>query len=144
MAEPIYATSADLATYTGVAAPANATVLLREASGLVAYAIRGAVYDVDGADLPTDADLLAACVRATCIQAAAWSVNGVDPLAGRSATAQRVTAKSAAGVSVTYAQDERDAKAMSDLASGEVLMPAALRVLWSAGLLTTQVQARGW
>ncbi len=138
---PTYATSTDLATYIGGSAPTNADVLLRHASGLVTDAISRAIYTVDSDGIPTDTGYAQACQEATCLQAAAWDANGVNPLAGRSGVQQAVASKSGAGVSVAYASYAADAQARSDLASGDVLLPGALRILKAAGLLTTQVQA---
>jgi len=140
MTNPIYATSAELAIYMGEAAPANAAVLLRKASSLVTYAARGTVYDVDANGIPTNALKAAGCSEATSAQAAAWSANDVNPLGGRAAVKKEVAAKSGGGVSVTYASYAADANARSDLASGDVLVPEALRLLDSAGMLSNSVQ----
>lgn len=145
MAGPIYATVEQLAAYTDEPnAPQHVDRLLASASGLVTHAIQRALYVVDEEGKPTDAAYLAACRDATCEQVSAWVANGVNPVAGRAGVQQAVASKSGAGVSVTYASYAADAKARSDLASGDVLTPAALRILYTAGLLSTQVQARGW
>jgi len=140
MATPIYATPEELATYTGETAPANASVLLRSASRLVTDAVRAKFYAVDGAGLPVDAAQRATLNEATCVQAAAWVANNVNPLAGRAAVKREVAAKSGGGVSVTYASYAADAQARSDLASGDVLTSDALRVLRNGQMLTTKVQ----
>jgi hypothetical protein len=75
----IYATTADLATWTQQAAPANAVQLLRSASLLVREATASAYYQVDANKLPTDTDILEAFKDATCAQAAFWAANGIDP-----------------------------------------------------------------
>ena len=142
MTTTIYADATALAAYTGTTAPANSAVLLRRASSLVGDAIRAKVYDVDVDGLPTDAAQRATLEEATCAQAAAWAANGVDPLAGRAGARKDVASKSGGGVTVQYASYADDAKARSDLASGDVLISEALRVLASGGMLTTSVQGR--
>lgn len=142
----IYATPADLALYlTGDAAstpPANAAVLLRRASGLVSESIRGAVYSTDADDLPTLPRLRTALLDATVEQAALWASNNIDPLKGRSQIKPAVKSKSLGSGSVTFAEDAAAAAALSDLASGDVLAPSALRILALAGLLTTTVMSK--
>lgn len=77
------ATSADLAAWTGQAAPANADALLRACTRLVLEQTRTASYDSDPTTgLPTDPNITAALKDATCIQAAGWIVLNIDPLAG--------------------------------------------------------------
>jgi hypothetical protein len=49
-----YATAGELETYTGNAAPANATVLVYRASRKVDELLMCAVYDVDSGGLPTN------------------------------------------------------------------------------------------
>jgi hypothetical protein len=77
-----YATSADLATWTGTAAPTNVVPLLRSASIVIRDATLFAFYAVDGTGTPTDATTLQAFKDATCAQAAAMIALGIDPLAG--------------------------------------------------------------
>jgi len=137
----IYADAVDLAAYTGETAPTNAVVLLRRASSLVTQAIRATLYDVDAATgLPTDVDVIATVKEATCAQASAWAANNVNPLAGRAGVAKDIASKSGGGVTVQYASYADDAKARSDLASGDVLIAEALRVLDAGGMLSTRVQ----
>ena len=77
------ASTADLATWTGVAAPATAAATLRSCTTLVLDATEAAYYDVDKATgLAADAQILAAMRDATCIQAAAWIALGINPLTG--------------------------------------------------------------
>lgn len=72
----VYATSSDLAAWTGASAPSNATALLRSASILVAAAA--------GRDPFTEAAPSGATAEAlkdaTTAQAAAWIAAGVDPV----------------------------------------------------------------
>lgn len=141
---PLYATPAQLATYlTGepTSPPANSGVLLRRASSLVAHAIRGAIYQATLEGLPARADLLAATVEATCAQAAAWHGPGIDPTQGRAGLAATASSKSLGGASVTYTVNPADVAARGDLASGDVLVGEAWRVLDRAGLLSTGVQS---
>ena len=142
MTTPIYADAAALAAYTGTTAPANHAVLLRRASSLVADAIRAKVYDVDSEGLPIDTAQRETLEEATCAQAAAWAANDINPLAGRAGARKDIASKAGGGVTVQYASYADDAKARSDLASGDVLISEALRVLANGGMLTTAVQAR--
>lgn len=148
----IYATPAQLANYLAgrdlddtsdpvPTPPDDAEVLLRRASSLVASAIRATLYDVDNDGLPLDVEQAAVLSEATCAQAAAWSINNVNPLAGRAGATKDIAAKSGGGVSVTYASYADDAKARSDLASGDVLVSESLRVLDAGGMLSTAVQS---
>lgn len=73
-----YATSAELATYTGLAAaalPADVDRMLERASERVDAALVAAVYDVNGAGDPTDADVAAALRDATSAIVEAWIVS---------------------------------------------------------------------
>ena len=136
-----YATLEDFETYIGTTAPANAETLLKRASTLVAYATRSAIYTVDENDLPVDAKLLAAMNEATCAQASAWYVTGIDPVAGRAGYQPIVTQKSLGSASVQMSTYASDAEARSDLQSGEVLVAEAFRILELAGLISTKVQS---
>lgn len=146
----VYATPEQLANYIAgrdldaadpPAAPADAGVLLRQASTLVAEVIRAAVYDVDVDGYPTDTEKRAALAEATCVQSAAWSTNGVNPIAGRAGVKPSVASKALGGASVQYASYAADAQARSDLASGDVLIAAAWRVLDNAGMISSSVQS---
>ena len=127
----IYATSAELTTWLGVAAPANATTLLRSASILVHRATLTAIYDVDAAGLPTDADQLAAFRDATCSQVATWIALALDPAKGAAGAAKVVTSKSIGSASITYAVTAA-AAAMANAATD--LSQEALLILADAGL----------
>lgn len=146
----IYATPEQLANYIEgrelddvseplPTAPTSAAVLLRQASSLVAEATRAALYSVDSEGLPTSTKYLTAFATATCAQAAAWSANGIDPTAGRAGAKAAIASKSLGGASVNYASYAADAAARSDLASGDVLVAEAVRVLDAAGLRTNIV-----
>lgn len=140
---PIYATVEELATYLDDVAPANAEMLLKRASRLVATATRGAIYTVDDNDLPVDLTLLAALNEATLAQATAWYLNDIDPRKGvGGATDAAIASKSLGGASVSYQNSQSATDAKVALASGNSLDLEAHRVLLEAGLLTTKVQAR--
>jgi len=125
----IYATSAELTTWLGVAAPANATTLLRSASILVHRATMTAIYDVDAVtSLPTDAALVAALSDATCSQVGTWIALALDPAKG-AADGKTVSAKSIGSGSVTYAVS---AQARADAATS--LSQEAWLILAQAGL----------
>jgi hypothetical protein len=129
----VYATSSDLATWTGSAAPTNADALLRTASMLVRRQTRTAVYDVDTAGAPTDADTLAAFNQATCAQAAAMAANNVDPAAGVAGASGAVQSTSIGTASITYAV-AGDAAASRQALLTELCSEAAM-ILDDAGLL---------
>jgi len=132
----IYATSAELTTWLGVAAPANAAALLRSASILVHRATMTAVYDVDVAtSLPTDAALVEALRDATCSQVSTWIALAIDPAKG-AAGAKVVTSKSIGSASVSYANAQALANsAVSALADATTsLSQEALLILADAGL----------
>lgn len=130
----IYATSADLATWTGAAAPANAAQLLRSASLLVREATACDFYATDTTGLPTDTAVLAAFNDATCAHAALWAALKVDPLAG--AAQVRIQASKGIGTArISYA----DAQAAADAAADSLrnLCPEARRILRDAQLGST-------
>lgn len=130
----MYAMPADLAEYTGSAAPANATVLLRSATALVLDATNQAYYAVDlTTGLPTDAQILAALKQATLIQAAAWAAIGYDPLTGGVITTSVVQSSKAGASSDTFADAQLAAQARADAV--QHLVPDAVRVLRLNNLL---------
>lgn len=74
-----YATPTELAEHLEPdPAPANAARLLTRASRKVDNAIRTAVYDVDGAGMPTDTEVADALREATLEQISWWLDNGDD------------------------------------------------------------------
>lgn len=73
----VYATAADLVTYTGQAAPDDATALLVKASRFLdSNVFRLCWYEVDAAGIPANAIVLAAFRDATCAQVAWWGELG--------------------------------------------------------------------
>lgn len=78
MAARIYATAADLATYTGTAAPDNADALLAKASRMLDSAVfRLCWYVADQTTgMPTDSLVIDACRDATCAQVGWWLALG--------------------------------------------------------------------
>jgi hypothetical protein len=130
----MYAQPADLAAYTGNAAPANATALLRSATNLVLDATNQAYYSVDlTTGLPTDAQILAALQKATLIQAAAWAAINYDPLTGGVHTPAVLLATKAGSASDTFADANLAAQARAEALKG--LVPEAERVLRYNNLL---------
>ena len=122
-----YATTADLAAFTGQAAPADADRQLLRASELIAETTRLAVYAVDTDGLATDSTVLEALRDATCAQVEYWTTGDEEddilgPLQG----------VSVGGMQLQYgAGDNR--------ATPTYLAPRASRILRSAGLATTAV-----
>lgn len=139
----IYATGADLATYTGDEAPDNAAQLLRSCSRLVRRATAGAFYTADSGGLPTDAAVVKAFKDATCAQASAWIALGIDPLAGGVATVggQTAVSKTLDGAAVTYAGAQTAAQARA--CAIRELVPDASDILGALGLLQTRIRTYG-
>ncbi|MFI0897750.1 hypothetical protein [Streptomyces sp. NPDC020983] len=74
---PTYATTDDLAAYTGTAAPDNAAALLAKASRMLDSAVfRLCWYQADGDGLPTNPLVQQAFKDACCAQAAWWDELG--------------------------------------------------------------------
>lgn len=117
-----YATTNDLALYLGSDAPANADYLLELATDIVDELLIGVVYDVDDNDWPTDEDVLATLVKATCAQAAYMQMVG-DPTNAQGA----FTSVKIGEVSATRAS-------AGGSTSQSIYAPNALRVLRVAGL----------
>ena len=88
-----YATAGELETYTGNAAPANATVLVYRASRKVDELLMCAVYDVDSGGLPTDPVLATAMREATCEQVK-WGRAQRHPRVGGGGSARRCADRS--------------------------------------------------
>jgi hypothetical protein len=134
----VYATSGDLAAWTGTTAPANATSLLRSASLLVRDATASAFYAADTTGLPTDTATLQAFNDATCAQAAYWAANGIDPAAGALPTAGVLRGKKIGSASLDYdtAAAVNPAVLAARMDSVENLVPEAARILRAAGVNT--------
>lgn len=146
----IYATKEQLADWMDPdadppAIPPLATVLLRSASALVRSAASGAVYTVGADGFATDARVRTALREATCEQAQAWSIHGIDPRKGAAAgqDAKVVGAKSAMGLSVTYVADAAAAADLAALRAGDTLVGSAWRILEQAGLVTNTIDGTG-
>lgn len=135
----IYATLTDYEEYTGSPAPHNGSILLREASGLVADACLADVYSTNSDGLPTGTFHRDAMRYATCTQAAFWAQHGINPAAGRGGMAEVVTASSIDGASVSTNAGELEA-AKAESVDG--LIPSAVRILRFAGLASNMV--RSW
>ncbi|GMA22282.1 hypothetical protein GCM10025864_44470 [Luteimicrobium album] len=132
----VYATPADLAAWTGTAAPANAVTLLRVASGLVRRATVTAWYATNDTGAPTDPDVVQAFSDATCAQAATWATLGIDPTTAGvdTGTGGRVVASRALGpANISYAGADDTAARRAQLADD--LTPEALGILADAGLV---------
>lgn len=140
----VYATTDELAAYYDPdsephTTPPNATVLLRAASGLVAKAVWGSVYDCGDDGIPTDAKVLAGVKGATLEQASAWASNGIDPRKGASQVERRIASKSLLGASKTYVADAEADNALSRLAAADELTAAAWQYLADVpGLLSNR------
>jgi hypothetical protein len=133
---------ADLAAWTGTAAPANATALLREATSMVLSATLGGYYAVDSVTgLATDPVVAQVLNDATCIQAAAWAALGIDPNLGGVVTSTIVSQKSIGSAHLSYADAASAAAAKEAALNG--LVPAAMRKLAQNNLLPSNVWLYG-
>lgn len=139
-----YATPEDLARWidpdaTAPEPPANATLLLREATNTVLDVLGGSVYATDRlTGLPTDAATLVAIQSAVLQQAADLASNGIDPRKADGGLRPEVASKSLAGMSVSYVQNGSAAATRAALAGGQV-SSGAWGYLDRAGLLTSRV-----
>jgi hypothetical protein len=133
---------ADLAAWTGTAAPANATALLREATSMVLSATLGGYYAVDTTTgLATDPVVAKVLNDATCIQAAAWAALGIDPNLGGVIVAGVASQKSIGSAHLSYADASAAAAAKEAALNG--LVPAAMRKLAQNNLLPSNVWLYG-
>jgi hypothetical protein len=119
LAARVYATTAQLADYLGTAAPADAAKLLRDASRALDSALRTAVYDTDGAGMPTHPEVQAAFTEAVCAIVEWWEQTG-DPVGAEGGW----ESVSAGPVSLSG----RSSSTATPIAAG-VLPPRALAVL---------------
>lgn len=128
------ATPADLAAWTGAAAPSNAVQLLRSCTTLVLDATQSAFYPFDAATgLATETQTLQAMRDATCIQAAAWAALGIDPATGGIITSKVKSSQKLLTASITYADSAEAASARK--AAYEGLVPEAAMKLQQVNLL---------
>lgn len=125
----VYAVPDDLADHMAEV-PDDAEVLIRYASTLVRSATRFDVYDVTPAGMPDDPWVIDAFRDATCVQAAMWAANGINPAAGSAGVEGGVDSSTIAGATVKYNTSHVD----HARASVDTLCPAALAVLRSEGL----------
>ena len=131
----VYASTDDLQTWLGAAAPANATALLRSASLAVREATELAFYDTDSTGRPTDATILQAFNDATCCQAAWLTTEGVDPNLGGTLEAGVEASVGIGSARITYADGADAAAAKQRALTG--LCPDAQRILRNARLTPT-------
>lgn len=140
MAAPVYATPADLAAWTGEAAPPNATRLLRSAALLVRRDTAADYYDADTVTgLPTDTTLATAMQEATCAQVAMWAANSIDPAGGAAGVDAVVSQRAQGGRSESYALGV-DADRINR-AQITTLCPESAAILRQAGLASAGVWA---
>jgi hypothetical protein len=138
----LLAQPADLAAWTGAAAPANAVPLLRSASSLVISATSTSYYAADPVTgMATDPVALQVLNDATCIQAAAWAALGIDPLKGGVQVAGVASQKSIGTAHITYADAGQAATAKADALTR--LVPEAVRKLQENNLLDSNVWMYG-
>ena len=144
----VYATSAQLAEWTGTASPGNAAQLLRSASLLVDRELLTAVYPTLDDGSPRDEGTAQVLADAVCAQAATWAALGIDPIKGAADEPQtnKVVRKTLATATIEYdrgsSQDRATYAAARQQAAVE-LAPDAQQILAAAGLLTGQVWLRG-
>lgn len=132
----IYATPADLSSWTDDVAPPNAAVLLRYASTLVEGATSHAHYRVDADGYPTGQTVSGAFESATCAQASFWAANGLDPAKGNlGVTGERVaTSKAIRGATVSYDSADAAQGKQARIEALRTLSTEAYQVLSNEGL----------
>jgi hypothetical protein len=134
----IYATPTDLSAWTGAAAPANATQLIRSASRLVRQATSVAFYAVDAQLMPTDTGLVQAFKDATCAQVTLWAVNGIDPSSGGITAAGVLKARAIGTAKLDY--DTTAATSVTAFAAkafaARTLCRESIEILQQAGITT--------
>lgn len=136
-----YASSSDLAAWLGVAAPPNATPLLRSASLIITDATSTAFYAVDNAGVPTDTVTLQAFKDATCSQAAAMMTLDIDPLAGGVLTSGAESLVRIGSAEIRYGDDVLAATAKSKALQS--IIPEAKLILEQAGIRLNMVWVNG-
>lgn len=124
-----YAEPHDLADHM-VEVPDDAEVLIRFASMLVRKATRFDVYDTTPAGMPDDPWIIEAFRDATCVQAAMWATNSINPAAGSAGVEGGVESSSIAGGTVRFDTSHTDHARTSI----DALCPMALEVLRAEGL----------
>lgn len=128
----------DLAQWTGTAAPANATQILRSCTSLVLEATEGAYYDVDPATgLATDAQILKAMQDATCIQAAAWIALKIDPSTGGVLAGSVAGSKKIGTAQIVYDSTATASANAARAAAYSGIVPDARRKLQQNNLIGT-------
>lgn len=109
----------------------DAARLIASASRLVESSTRHDRYDVDPAGKPTDPFVIGAFRDATCLQAAYWASNGLDPAKGATGVAPRLKSSGVDGATVTYESSGVTVTEASDSMSS--LIPAAFDALRNEG-----------
>lgn len=134
----IYADTNDLETgnwFTPDTLPANAEALLRDASRLVAKAVRRDLYNTQPSGLPEDDELREAMRDATCQQVLVWDTAKINPASGGIYSGGAViSSQSTPGGSVSY---DTGLTAEQTTKAAETLSTAAMDILRLAGLCTT-------
>lgn len=129
-----FCTPADVAAYTGTAAPTNVNALIRSATRLVLRETRQAYYTVDPTTgLATDTQTAAALHDATVIQVVVWAQIGYDPLTGGVQTPSVESSTKMLSSSITYSDAALSAQARADALKH--LVPEAEQLLELQNLL---------
>ena len=132
----LYAQPSDLTPVWVDTEPANASRLIRDASGLVEDAALMARYNTDDDGYPTDPTVREAFRNAVCKQVAIWHAGNLDPDKGSTGQTPHLTGESAGSGSVSYsgaASTQELGIAATTLADG------ALAILRRAGLMKPEV-----
>jgi hypothetical protein len=139
---PVYATAEDLNAYLGVTL-ADADSRLADASGVIRYWTKTALYDVgDDGFTPSNTKTADAFHDAAILQAAAAYRAGLKPGDTGATNPGSIQSKTLGSRSVTYAANASADAARTALANGS-LAPQAASILSSAGLLTSRVFTGG-
>lgn len=130
----VLCTAADVAAYTGVAAPTNAAELIRSATRLILRETRQAYYSVDPTTgLATDAQIQGALHDACVIQVVVWAQIGYDPLTGGVQQPAVESSTKMLASSITFADAALSAQARADALNH--LVPEAESLLELQNLL---------
>lgn len=123
----LFATSEQLAAFTGQTAPADADRLLARASETIREATRLACYAVDTVGSPTDPVIAGALAAATCAQVEFWQASDEEE-----DVLGQTQGYSLGGTQLQYGAGDNRAAPL-------FLAPRAARLLRNAGLLGAAV-----
>lgn len=128
----VYATISDYSVVIGAPAPEGIASHLAAASELVEYATRNDLYETDLQGFPVKETLRDAMRSATCVQAAFWVENGINPNAGLGALKPIPIETGIASGTIKY--ESMSVRNRAREKSIDTLTPRAWRLLRNEGL----------